>query len=232
MGTDDDPEEWFYRKAGETFGPKGRELAQFGLVGQLGFSMSGNLSIDVGVGSVPTNLFELFGAPGSIIEDMRDAAQAKSFYRGVETAMPTAVKNAMKAWREYDEGVTSRTYSPVFYGKEQLQPDWLESALRSMSLNPIRIAQVRETQWKERVRAGKLSKIRSELYSKFKAFYLDPPNERSRKKYLKLLEEVREYNERAKAAGKATPVITGKSIRTNLKRAFKPSKLERLRETG
>ena len=135
----------------------------------------------------------------------------------------------IKAFRERNEGVTTRTNSPVFYGKEPLRLTPAEAFYRTLSFNPARVAGIREKQWKERRIEYDYRARRRDIYAKLKRFYLKPAKERSKIEYARIVAEIREYNERARRAGQSIPVITSSSIKSNIRRAFRPSKRERER---
>jgi len=225
----DDPEEDAYAEIGKQFGPGTERLARFGIMGAAGVSIKGSLA--VGIMDVPTSVKDILGAPGSVLSDIfidGIPAMAKgNVSKGLEKILPTGVGNVLRAYREGTEGISSRTNAPLFYGRDRVVLTPAETFYRALSLNPARIAEIREKQWKEYSISDKYQKERTDIYAKFKKYWLSENKDKS--EYAKLLAEVYDYNERAVKRG--FPPITSKSIRANLKRSFKPSKRERQRRT-
>jgi len=227
----DEPEEEAYRKVGEMFGVTAEEVARYGLTGQipfgLGFSTKGSLAI--GIGDLPKNLNELLGAPGSVVEDFLRGAKYLArgdVFKGVEKILPTGMGNIFRAIREYDQGLTTTTNAPLFYGTEQVRPSLVESFLRGLSLNPVRIAGIRERQWKEYKVQDKYREWSRDIYAKIKRYLLK--KKKDPEEWAEILGEIYSYNERAPRWG-ISP-ITGRSIATSLNRSFKPSKKEKMRK--
>ena len=228
----DDPEESFYSWADDTFGEYAENIARYGIVGALGANIKG--SLEIGITDIPTTLVELLGAPGSIVEDFYYGGKSilkGDWAKGLEKVLPTALGNTIRSVREGTQGVTDRSNSPVFYGKEQLMPDMIDSIYRFISFNPARVAAAREKQWRERKVERSYSERRRAIYDKIRKFYSRPSENRLKSDWLDILEEIREYNARIRRRGlyPEIPMMNSRSIRTTLRRGFRPSKRERLR---
>ena len=223
----DDPEEEAYRKIAELYGSGAEDLARFGLTGKAGFSTKGSLAI--GIGDMPTTLQDLLGAPGSVVGDLYEAIESfgrGDVLKGAEKGLPTGVGNILRAYREYNEGLTTRTNAPLFYGREQIKPSMAEAFYRGMSFNPVRIAKIREKQWNEYKAKDKYREWATDIYAKIKRYYLGG---RKDENFMPgILGEIQAYNEGAKRWGFSP--ITRKTIRANIRRSFKPSKFERERK--
>lgn len=230
----DDPEEelysWLENKHGETMS----QYARYGVAGLGGYGFSIKGSLAIGIGDIPTNLSDVFGAPGSVMSDIfvggKNLIQG-DISKGFEKILPLSMGAPLKAIRESTEGVTTGSNVPVFYGNEQLRANELDAFYRALSFNPARMAGIREKQWKEKQINYKYSDKRQELYAQLKKFYLQPTHERTKDKYADILLAIQEYNERVQSKGIANriPLITPRSIKSNLKRSFRPSKTERMR---
>jgi hypothetical protein len=198
-----------------------------------GVSLKGSLQI--GITEIPTTIPEILGAPGSIVTDLYYGGKSISkgdISKGFEKMLPLALGNILKGIREGTEGVTTGSNAPVFHGKDPLVADTVDALLRMLSFNPSRIAAIREKQWRETMIEAKYRTMRSEIYARFKRFYLGDKKDRSKAKYIDLIAEVREYNTRVKGRGllaKGIPLISKATLKSNLRRAFRPSKRERLR---
>jgi len=228
----DDPEEAFYDWLLTNMGEYAERFARYGLFGLAGVSLKG--SLEIGIGDIPTTLKDILGAPGSIVEDVFVGAArlAKGdVMKGAEKILPTFAGAPVRAYREATQGLTTGTNAPTFYGNEHVVADTVDSIFRTLSFNPARIATVKEKQWKERKVESAYSQRSRDIYAKLKKFYLRPAAERSQTDLMDIHNEIREYNERLKSRGLAgvIPPITKKSIKTNLKRSFKPTKKERAR---
>ena len=140
--------------------------------------------------------------------------------------LPTGMGNLIRAYRESTEGLTTRSNRPIFYGVEPVKPDYTETFLRAISFYPARIAKIREQQYKEYRTEQKYREKRSDIYARIRKFYLSGRGDPS--KWLDILAEIEAYNEKIVGRPNFSP-ITKKSIISNLKRSFKPSKKERSR---
>jgi hypothetical protein len=224
LGAGDDPEEEFYAWAEETFGSDA--IARHGLPGALGINLKGSIEMN---NPIPTTMGELFGAPQAIIKDVLKAGEYAGkgeMMKAGEALLPTAVGSAIKAVREGREGLTTGSYSPVFYGDEPLKASTPEQFIRALSFNPSRISGIREKQWHEKQVAAKYNKRRAEVVEKFKRYYIfDDGN------YQELMVEYRRYNEMVKGSGRNDiTLLSRQSIKRAVARAKKPNRTERLRE--
>ncbi len=233
-GAPEEPEEALYEWFENNFGEPVEQIVRLGAFGLGGYGVSLKGSLEIGIFDVPTSLKDLAGAPGSLVSDV--VVGGKSILRGdwskgLERMSPNFIGSGIKAWRETTTGVTTSSNAPLFYGRDPVKLDWIEAFYRTLSFNPARIAKIREKQWKERSVERKMSELRYDIYARIKSYYNQPKSKRSKTSYLDILEEIRTYNALVKRGGKPYPVITHKSIKNNLRRAFRPSKRERLRKT-
>ena len=225
----DDPEEDMYNWLEANINEYVVDFARFGGFGLIGMNLKG--SLEIGVTDLPTTWKDVLGAPGSVISDFYEGGVniAKgNISKGLEKISPLAIAGPIKAYREATEGLTTRTNAPIFYGRERVKADTTDAILRALSFNPAGIAKIREQKWAERQQELKYAELRTEIYSKIKKFMLQPVGDRNKVDWLNILEDVREYNERIKRRGLRgiVPFITKRSIRTNLRRSFRPRKSE------
>jgi hypothetical protein len=230
----DDPEEELYKYVEKTLGETASNLARFGAAGLGGKGVSLKGSLAIGITDLPTDLVSLLGAPGSMSQDLYYGGKnivRGDYTRAAESILPAALKLPIQATREYSQGVTTRTHAPVFYGREPLRPDTTESLIRFLSFNPARVAGIKEQQWKERRIEQKYRDMKTDIYSKIRKYYGMPPGKRSKSKWADILDEISEFNERIKnrKLRRLVSPITYRSIKSNLKRSFRPKKKERLR---
>lgn len=228
----DDPEEEFYSWLDENLGEYFERFGRSGLFGLAGVSLKGSLQI--GITDLPTSITDILGAPGSVVSDIYQGGQNLTrgdVLKGVEKILPNFAASVSRAFREGTEGVTTKNNGPVFWGREPLVADIVESIRRSLSFNPSRIAGIRERQYREHRAEAYYTERRTEIYSRFKKFYLLPESERTDEEYVKLMAIVQDYNQELEEKGLMgkIPLITSKSIRANIIRSLRPNKRERLR---
>ena len=228
----DDPEEEIYKWIEAQMGDESERFARLGIAGLMGLSLKGSLAI--GITDIPTNLSELMGAPGSVMQDLYYGGKSIArgdIGKGLEKMAPLAVSNVLKAYRESTEGLTTGSNAPLFYGNEQVRADATEAFIRALSFNPARIATIREKQYKEFEVEERYQKLRNDIYARIKRFYLQPKEDQTKASWAEIMGEVTAYNDRVKTRGlyPGATYITLKSIKANLKRSFRPSKKERSR---
>ncbi|CAG36720.1 LPD5 domain-containing protein [Desulfotalea psychrophila] len=220
----DDPEERFYTWAERTFG--GERFLRHGLAGLAGVNLKGSLQLN---NPMPRTLAEVFGAPGAIFTDTARGIKhlgRGELSKGAEAMLPTAFGSMSKAVREAAEGVTTGSYSPVYYGTEPLKADGFDATVRFFSFNPARISGIREKQWHEKKVAKRMQERRTEINSLIKKIYLYQKGTPA-----ELFKEISRYNELAHGIGRVDirPINPGRQIRLVLKRAQRATKLERSR---
>jgi hypothetical protein len=228
---DDDPEERLYAWILDHFGAFGEQVARYGLAGAAGVNIKGSLQISIG--DMPSNIFELLGAPGSIVTNAAEGLNTirqGDFLKGMEKLAPYAVAGPLKAYRESTEGFTSKSNAPLFYGDEQVRLTPLETALRSLSFQPARPSGIREKQWNETKQEQRFSNQRTEIYRRIRDFWNQPPEERTKEKWMEILVRIQEYNETVSALPRRDiPRITRESLIAARKSTLRPPKKERLR---
>jgi len=210
-------------------GDYAENLARFGGFGLIGMNLKG--SLEIGVTDLPTSWKDLLGAPGSVISDFYDGGKnlmQGNISKGIEKISPLAVAGPFKAYREATEGLTTRTNAPIFYGKDRVKADMTDAILRSLSFNPAGIAKVREEKWAERKQEQAWRDRKTKINSRIKKFMLQPVEDRNKADWADILEDVREYNARIKRKKLVgiIPYITGKTIRRDIRRSFRPTKRE------
>jgi hypothetical protein len=232
----DDPEEEFYDWLLREVGAPAERAARFGLFGMAGVSLKG--SLELGILDVPTKPADLLGAPGSVVGDAYDGIKKLTkgdILKGTEQLLPLGFAAPIKAFRERTQGLTTRSNAPLFYGTEPVKLTGWETALRSLAFNPARIASVREEQWREIKTEQGYRRRKYDIYSRIKKYYLLPPKERTKERWGEILAMIEEYNAHVMETGAdrrgLAQYITRESIRQSLRRAFRPSRRERLRTT-
>jgi len=226
----DDPEEKFYSFMEKSLGDYVGGISRQGIAGMGGklFDLRGSLNTKV---DIPTNMIELLGAPGSVFSDLYQGGAnvlKGNAWKGTEKIMPRAVGTVMQGVREATEGLTTKTNAPVFFGREQIKGDFVDTILRSLSFNPARIQKMKDIEWAEKQVSQDYTQMRSGIESKFLKFYLLPEPERDKTKMVDLIDQVHQYNSKVQSHGLTgvEPMITSTSLRTYIQRNLRPSKKE------
>ena len=220
----DDPEEEFYKWAEETFGTD--RFTRHGLAGLAGVNLKGSIQMN---NPMPTKISELFGAPGALFTDVVKGAESfrkGEVLKGVEAWAPTALGTAVKSVREGTEGITTGSYSPVFYGNEPIKSDGVEASIRFLGFNPARISGIREKQWREKVVAKKFQERRDEINSMIKKTIIYKKGD-----IMDVYKEIQRYNELVVGSGRRdiSLINPARQFRTVVRRAQNPGKVERMR---
>jgi hypothetical protein len=229
--TDDDPEEAFMEFVQEGMGDEAEMFARYGLAGLLNVNIKGSLRIDLA--SIPTNLSDVMGAPFSVWEDVAGGIEnfrQGNYMKGAEMMLPLAGTNILKALREFDEGLTTKGNTPVYYGNQRVRANLHDAFLRFISLNPARISRIHEKQYYERMTETEMQETRSEIYSRFRRYFLANPSARTKEAYVDLLREMQEYNQQVRILGRRDiPFITKEGLKSAIRQIYVPPKKERLR---
>jgi diguanylate cyclase (GGDEF)-like protein len=199
FGFSDDPEEDMYAWTEEHLPAIMARMVRHGAFGLLNINFKGSMQMN---NPFPTKLREVAGAPGAVIIDVWDMAKHfrhREWSKGLEKGLPTFAETPVKGYRFYTEGVTTKTYSPVFYGKDQLKADELELFMMMFSFNTARLSGLREKQWKEKNVKGSFSKDRQSILRRLKKIKMssDPSNISA---LARIQEEIDEFNLRVERA--------------------------------
>ena len=228
----DDPEEGLIKLAESSFGMG--DIARNGImgIGDHGVNLRGSLATRFGV---PSAFYDIFGAPGSVVADWIEGGKNITkghFQEGFEKMAPAAIANISKGIRESTTGVTTRTGSPVFWGREQLKGDTIDMILRMLSFNPTNVSTKKEIQWGEYKTQTRYRTKKSEIIKRFKAAMNKTIEKRSRHDILKIKADIRDFNSeiRDKKLTRLGLLITEKSIKDAMRRNVKAPKRERLRD--
>ncbi|MCP3940932.1 MAG: PLxRFG domain-containing protein, partial [Desulfobacteraceae bacterium] len=227
-----DPEEELIKLAESSFGMG--DVARNGImgIGDHGVDLKGSLATRFGV---PNAFADIFGAPGSVVADWWEGGKniTKGHYQeGFEKILPAAVGNVLKGYRESTSGVTTRSGSPVFWGKEQIKGDSIDMILRMLSFNPTNISKKKEIQWSEYRTQARYRAKKSEIIKKFKSQMNIAIDKRNRHDILKIKADIRDFNAeiKNKKLTRFGLLITDKSLKDAKRRNVKAPKRERLRK--
>ena len=220
-------EEEFYKYIREYAGENAEDLARFGLAGQAGISLKGSLAIGT---ELPTKITDLFGASYSAVNDFATGVgqiASGETQKGFESALPRILSNVLKSQREYSEGVTNSRNQPIYFGNERVKASGFEFLARFFGFNPVRIAEIREKQWKDSKIERKYSEEKSEIYKDIRRFLLDGGSKADWIEHLKIIDD---YNARVNRSGNTNiSQITQRSIRGVIQAMKKGNRREALR---
>lgn len=228
LGWDDDPEKWVWDQIREHLGTGAETVARHGLTGAAGVDISGSLSIGVGI---PKNIMDLSGAIGGSLETFAtafDAARSGSASKAIEAALPTGLANPIKAYRESNEGISTKRNYPVWdESGKQLMPTGGESVQKAVGFRSARQAVLSERTWEGKQQQTDYQGKRNALYQRYRSFILSGSKDRAT--YMKFVVDVREYNKKVRDAGliNMVPLITSESLKSQIRRMNNPTKRER-----
>jgi hypothetical protein len=174
---------------------------------------------------------DLSGAIGGSLETFAtafDAARTGSVSKAIEAALPTGLANPIKAYRESQEGISTKRNYPVWdESGKQLTPTAGESAEKFFGFRSARQAVLSERTWEGKQQQTDYQEKRNALYQRYRSFILS--GSKDRKTYMKFVVDVREYNKKVREAGliNMVPLITSESLKAQMRRMDHPAKRER-----
>jgi hypothetical protein len=229
---EDDPEEKIYQVAEDMFGESGGDIARYGLPGLAGVSLKGSLAPGLPDFKEP---LDVLGPIGGMMRNIYQGGvniTQGNYLKGVEKITPLAMGNIAKAYRETSEGITTRAGDQVFFGNEQVQGDLGTGIMRAAGLNPTKIAKPREIQWNETKLKRQYAEKKRRIYSRIVRYHAQPVSKKNPDEWQDIVIEVKKFNARVKSneLTDIVPRITRQTIKSRIRRAFRPSKRERTRE--
>jgi hypothetical protein len=227
----DDPEEQVYDTALKYFGETGETIARYGVPGIAGVSLKGSLTPNLPDFSEPIDILGPVGGMARNIWDGGKNLTHGEYLKGMEGITPPFIGNVFKGYRETTEGVTTRAGDPVFFGNEQIQGDLGTGLLRAGGFNPVQISKPREIQWNETLLRRRYTERKSRLYSRIVQYFAKPAPERAPAEWADILYDIRKFNARVRSNNleRLVPLISSKTVKARIRRAFRPAKRERLR---
>ena len=86
----------------------------------------------------------------------------------MEKVLPGAGGSVLQAIREKTEGVTNKHEAPVFFGREQLKGDWVDTIIRGLSANPAEIQKKKDVKWSEKEVDREYNERRFAIYDRIR----------------------------------------------------------------
>ncbi len=227
LGGGDDPTEEFYQWAEDNLGTD--RIFRHGLAGAFGTNLTGSLQLNA---PFPTTKDDIFGAPGSVIGDIgkgiKHATKGEGF-KAAERLLPAGIGNVFKSIREYNEGATTNSYGPVFYGDEPLKATAADAFLRAISFNPSGLSGKREKQWSEKKIAMKYQDKRSAINSRIKKMLVQNDGRIDRGEWGSILGAIKKYNDIVRGLGRKDirPIDARKALKRMVRNVNRAPRSER-----
>jgi hypothetical protein len=226
LGIDDDPEKWVWDQIREHLGGEAEKLGRHGLTGAMGVDISGSLSIGVGV---PKDFIDLTGAIGGVATEIKEAGESLGrgqYSKAAEHILPTGFANPVRAYREAEEGVTTRNNRRVWNEKGRpYVPEEGATAARALGFRSTDQAVLSERTWEGHRQQTAFAEKRNSIYERYRAWLLGG---RDRDEYKDIVKEVQDFNayiRRNRIRGES--FITSQSLKNQVRRMQRPSRKER-----
>jgi len=202
------------KKLRETGGEKFSWAGMHGIPALLGIDITGSLRIGIpflGEGGVEETIVGVYGGMEFQMVKGKEAFDIANYYRAFEEWSPTFVRNAMKSYREYNQGATTIDGKPITDPEGlQFKPTLPEAVLKAIGFRIERRAELSEELRTTKNIQGAFAKERQKIYARYRMA-------ETSEDYKKILPRVVSYNEEAEKLEGAVPYIDSKSIRQAVK---------------
>uniref|UniRef100_A0A6M3KQ94 Putative methyltransferase n=1 Tax=viral metagenome TaxID=1070528 RepID=A0A6M3KQ94_9ZZZZ len=192
---DEDTKKWIWDVTRKHLGRGAEAAGRYGVMGALGMDISGSLSIGVGI---PRDAWEWAGPIGGFAKDFTEAGKQigkGNYARSLESVMPAGLANVVKAYRESEEGVTTRKGFRVWDERgKPFTPTAAETAMRVAGFRSSRQAVVTEQLHEAKQQAAGFAEKRNSIYERYRAYLARPESKRTEKEHREIREAVRDYN--------------------------------------
>ena len=220
---DRDYEKLFYDTIRENLGDKAEHTARYGLFGSFGFDLSSSLGVGM---EFPTTIKDLTGPFGGIWDDSNRLVKYMRTGQGlkaIETVLPSAFANPIKAIRESSDGSTTQRGNRVWdESGKPFKPNAKETALRAAGFRSARMATVQSRQYESKREVAKYKEEKSLIYEEYRAAQIS----RDIRKIGKVKTKIKEFNNRVikNKMIKFVPLITDKTLKRQSNKLTKPTK--------
>lgn len=230
LGIKEDAEKWWWDQTRKYFGKEGEKLGRHGLIGYMGADISSSLSINLGI---PDTYSKLAGPAGGVAEDISSVkkyVQTGEYSKAAESVLPTAVANLLRAYRERQEGVTSRQGRRLWDESGQpFMPTVGQSLLRATGFRPSEQAMLQERKFESQRVYDTFKETHDDILEAIRAYYISPAKDPA--KMARIVDQIEKYNQQITSLGlvNQVPLITRNSIITQLRGVSAPKKKEMAR---
>jgi hypothetical protein len=191
----EDPERKLWAKIRELLGGDAEVAGRYGISGAMGVDLSGSFSVSM---EAPKNIWDLLGPIGSLGESVVQAKEDISAGRGIkwlERVLPSGAANVSKAYREYEEGVTTnKGRIAIDEEGKPLKPTGVETALRGAGFRSSRAAVASERLYEGKRQADNYTAERGRIFTKYRAYFVK--QDKNPKDFEEIRQMVRDYNSR------------------------------------
>ena len=226
LGDDRDPEKVVWDKVRRNMGDTAERSLRYGVSGFAGVDISGSLSFDP---VLSNDIADFTGPIGGVVGDISTAARMVKTgqpLRAVESVLPTAAGNVLKAVRERGEGARTQRGNRIFDEKNRpLVPSKTETGLKIAGFRSSKRATLQSRTWEKKKEYANFKDRRDTIYEAYKA-YLASRDPKAKEAVLK---KARAYNRDVTRLKADVPKITKASFRSIARRMKKPSKRNRLK---
>lgn len=225
FGEDKDPEKWVWDIIREHLGADAEKIGRHGLVGETGLDISSSLSIGVGI---PKNFIDLTGAIGGVATDISEFVEnlgRGQYAKASEKILPAGASNVVRAFRESQEGVTTKNNRRVWNEQGRpFVPDTGASVARGFGFRSTDQAVLSERTWEGHREQAKMAEERKDIYERYRAWMLS--GRKDNDEYKSIIKDAKAYNNSVKGMA-GVPRITSDSLRNQRRQIARPSKNER-----
>ena len=143
--------------------------------------------------------------------------------KAIETVLPSAFANPIKAIRESSDGSTTQRGNRVWdESGKPFKPNAKETALRAAGFRSARMATVQSRQYESKREVAKYKEEKSLIYEEYRAAQIS----RDIRKIGKVKTKIKEFNNRVikNKMIKFVPLITDKTLKRQSNKLTKPTK--------
>lgn len=230
LGIKEDSEKWWWDQTRKYLGKEGEKLGRHGIIGYMGADISSSLSINLGI---PDTYSKLAGPVGGVAEDLSNVkkyTQTGEYSKAAESVLPNAVTNLLRAYRERQEGVTSRQGRRLWdeSGKPFI-PTTGQALLRATGFRPSEQAMLQERKFESQRVYDTFKEAHDNILEAIRAYLISPV--KNPEKMVRITRQIEKYNQQITSQGliNQVPLITRNSIMTQLRGVSAPKKKEAAR---
>lgn len=229
IGVNEPMEKWVWDQTRKHIGKSGERAGRYGLAGAVGVDITGSLSIGVGV---PKGIMDLTGAVGGAAQNLYKAGhfmKTGQYSKATEKIIPSGFANPLKAYREYNEGVTSEKGYPVPTEEGKFfKPNAAETGLRALGMGGSEVSRLKARVFESKEEIENWKDRRSLIHERARALFTK--ENPSGAEFTKIVKAVDDYNKAWLAAGlqgSAVPRLKMSEIREDAKKVKQLSKQQR-----
>jgi hypothetical protein len=150
-----------------------------------------------------------------MLSDAIEYSQSGQHLKAIETLSPAWISSGIRAFREFDEGVTDRAgRRRKDEHDEYIKPDTLDTIVRLAGFNPVSISERTDRVWSEKKIKESYAEMRRDILGRYRDMVND--GNPSQDELADLALEIEAYNARVRRSGRNIPYIDDVSLRNAL----------------